>query len=66
MLWSRDRTHNEQGGNQALPKGMHSAKGTDEHASIAWELDDKEAVFVLLASSMDAEGLQLVAIDDAK
>ena len=66
MLWSGDGTYDGQSGNQALPKGMHSAEGTDEHASIARELDDKEAVFVLLASSMDAEGLQLVTIDDAK
>ena len=66
MLWSRDRTHNEQEGNQALPKGMHSAKGTEEHASMVWELDDKEAVFALLASSTDTEGLESVTIDDAK
>ena len=54
MLQSGDGTHNRQVGNQALPKGMHSAEGTDKHDSTAWELDDKEAVFALLASSVDA------------
>ena len=49
-----------------MPKGMHSAEGTDEHASMAWELNDKEAVFVLLAGGVDAEGLEPVTIDNAK
>ena len=66
MLWSGDGTHDRWVGNQALPKGMRSAEGTDEHASMVWELDDKEAVFALLAGSVDAEGLEPVTIDDAK
>jgi len=52
--------------NNCLPKGVHAVEGMVEHTSTAWELDDTEAVFALLAGSADAEGLELATIDEAK
>ena len=36
------------------------------HASTAWELDDKNAVFALLAGNAEAEGLEPMTIEEAK
>ena len=38
----------------------------DERASMAWELNDENAVFVLLARNTEAEGLEPTTIDEAK
>ena len=36
------------------------------HALTAWELDDKNAVFALLAGNAEAEGLEPMTIEEAK
>ena len=38
----------------------------DECASMAWELNDENAVFALLAGNTEAEGLEPTTIDEAK
>jgi len=66
MLQSGEGTHDGGTSDQVLPKGVHAVEGTVEHASTAWELDDTEAVFTLLAGSADTEGLELATINEAK
>ena len=39
---------------------------SDEHASTAWELNDANVVFVLLAGNTEAEGLEPMTVDEAK
>lgn len=45
---------------------MRAVEGTVGHPSTAWELDDTEAAFALLAGSAAAEGLELATVDEAK
>ena len=40
--------------------------GSDEHASMAWELNDANMVFALLARNTEAEGLEPMTVDEVK
>ena len=73
MLWSGVGAHNGQGGDPLLPRGIQAVDNEcggvsepDECTSMAWELNDENAVFVLLAGNTEAKGLELTTIDEAK
>ena len=75
MLRSGEGTHDGRGGDPLLPRGIQAVDvaaedrgkdDSDEHASTAWELNDANAVFALLAGHADAEGLEPTTIDEAK
>ena len=69
LLWHGEGTHNGRGGNPIIPKGIQTTmvKGVEGgHALTAWELDDKNAVFALLAGNAEAEGLEPMTIEEAK
>ena len=62
-------THDGREGGTLLPKGIHEAvvKGVEgERALSVWELDEEHAVFALLAGTREAEGLELVTVDEAR
>ena len=66
MLRNGEGTHNRWVGDQVLPKGVCTVEGMVEHTLMVWEPDDTKAVFVLLASNADIEGLEPATVDDAK
>ena len=73
MLRSRVGTHNGRGGDPLLPRGIQAADNErggvsepDECTSMAWELNDENAVFALLAGITKAKGLEPMTIDEAK
>ena len=44
----------------------HEKDDSDKHTLTAWELNDANVVFVLLAGHADTEGLEPTTIDEAK
>ena len=75
MLRNGEGTHDGHGGDPLLPRGIqavdvaaedHGRDDSDEHASMAWELNDTNAVFALLAGNTEAEGLEPTTVDEAK
>ena len=75
MLQSGKGTHDGHGGDPLLPRGIQvvdvaaedcEKDDSDEHTSTAWELNDTNAVFALLAGHADAEGLEPTTINEAK
>ena len=73
MLWSGVGTHDGRGGDPLLPRGIQvvdnergGVSEPDERASMAWELNDENAVFALLARNTEAKGLEPMTIDEAK
>ncbi|KAF8548565.1 hypothetical protein OG21DRAFT_1422865, partial [Imleria badia] len=75
MLRNGEGTHDGRGGDPLLPRGIQAVDvaaedrgrdDSDEHASTAWELNDANAVFALLAGNTEAEGLEPTTVDEAK
>ena len=73
MLRSGVGTHDGRGGDPLLPRGIQAVDNEcggvsepDERTSMAWELNDENAVFALLAGNTEAEGLEPTTIDEAK
>ena len=69
MLRQENSTHNGKSGKSIIPKGIQAAivKGIESgDATIAWELDNENAVFVLLTGNAEAEGLEPTTIEKTK
>ena len=69
MLQQGNGTHDGKSGKLIISKGIQTAvvKGIESgDAMTVWELDDENAVFVLLTGNAETEGLEPTTIEEAK